>query len=104
MIYELNNDGIRSYGLAMANRLEGPWKRVTDRYATVDQLDYVAHSDQWTGMVSHGEVIRTGYDQFMEYDPAGVRWIIQGIMTDEMSADYPSLPWKHGIIRVSGAH
>lgn len=100
MIYELNNQGERSFGLAKANHLEGPWERVTDEYASGNQLIFGDDSKQWTEMVSHGEVIRAGYDQKLEYDPNNCRWIIQGIMKNELNDDYPSLPWKLGIIQL----
>ena len=99
MIYELNKQGIRSFGLAVSNNLEGPWEKVTDNYATGKQLQYFDDAKQWTEMVSHGEVIRTGYNQNMEYDPENCRWIIQGILKKELNVEYPSLPWKLGIIQ-----
>lgn len=101
MIYELNDKGVRSFGLAKANHLEGSWERVTDEYASGNQLKFINDSKQWTEMVSHGEVIRTGYNQKLEYDPKNCRWIIQGIMENELSVDYPSLPWKLGIMQMN---
>ena len=98
MIYELNDKGVRSFGLAKADHLEGSWERVTDDCARGNQLKYSNDSKQWTEMVSHGEVIRTGYDQKLEYDPKNCRWIIQGLMKNELNDDYPLLPWKFGII------
>ena len=82
MIYELNRDGIRSFGLATAKILEP-----------------AGDSPSWTEMVSHGEAIRTGYDQRMEYDPEGCRWLIQGILKRDVKGDYGRLPWRLGIIR-----
>ncbi len=101
MIYELSDSGIRSFGFATAKDLKGPWKRVTDRYATGDQLNYVGINSQWTEMVSHGEAIRAGYNQKLEYEPDDCRWIIQGVMIDEYekSGRYVSIPWKLGIIQ-----
>ena len=32
MIYELNKYGIRSFGLASAKNLTGPWEKITDNY------------------------------------------------------------------------
>lgn len=98
MIYELNHGGVRAFGLATAGQLEGPWHKVTDRYATGDQLQFAGSGKPWTEMVSHGEAIRTGYNQRMEYDPANCRWLIQGILTSQSKVSYPSLPWKLGII------
>jgi hypothetical protein len=98
MIYELNTKGIRSFGLAKANKLDGDWQNVTDDYATGNQLQYSKDTKVWTEMVSHGEVIRCGYDEKMEYDPKNCRWLIQGILKNELCDDYPSLSWKLGVI------
>jgi len=98
MIYELNQGGMRSFGLAIAEELTGPWKKVTDNYATGGQLKFVGQTDLWTEMVSHGEVIRTGYNQQMEYEPKTCRWLIQGIMKKELETPYEFLPWHLGII------
>jgi hypothetical protein len=49
-------------------------------------------------MVSHGEVLRFGYSEQMEYEPKGCRWLIQGILSKDSNGPYPSLPWKLGIM------
>ncbi|MDP6545239.1 MAG: non-reducing end alpha-L-arabinofuranosidase family hydrolase [Phycisphaerae bacterium] len=103
MIYELNKRGVRSFGLATSKDLEGPWKKVTDAYATGRQLKLAGGVKTWTEMVSHGELLRSGYDEKMEYDPKDCRWLIQGILKKDSKVSYPSLPWKLGIMRkVSG--
>lgn len=101
MIYELNRGGIRSFGLATAKNLTGPWEKVTDRFATGEQLRYAGDKEQWTEMISHGEAIRTGYDQRMEYDPKRCRWLIQGTLKTDLEREYSLLPWKLGIISKS---
>lgn len=97
MLYEINEDGIRSFGLAKSRSLEGPWTRSDQDYACGEQLHFV-DGEIWTDMVSHGEVIRSGYNQFMEYEPKNCRWLIQGIRKSSLDAPYPMLPWKLGII------
>ena len=42
-------------------------------------------------MVSHGEVIRAGCNQQMEYDPRDCSWLIQGISKKDSNLAYPSL-------------
>ena len=101
MIYELNREGMRSFGLATAENLVGPWENVTDSYATGKQLRYLVDKQKWTEMVSHGEAIRTGYDEKMEYDPKGGSWLIQGILKADINRGYSWLPWKLGIISKS---
>jgi endo-1,4-beta-xylanase len=98
MIYELNKEGMRSFGLAIAKDLSGPWIKRTDRYATGDQLKAFSKTQTWTEMVSHGELLRSGYNEKMEYEPNGCRWLIQGVLKKDSKVPYPSLPWKLGII------
>ena len=103
MIYELNHQGVRSFGLARAGELAGPWEKVTDDYATGQQLVWGDGCDRWTEMVSHGEMIRTGYDQRLEYDAEKPSMLIQGLFKNAMDVPYPSLPWKLGVIRRQAA-
>lgn len=98
MIYELNEAGVRSFGLATAETLVGPWTRVTNCYATGGQLQYSRTGKRWAEMVSHGELIRAGFDQRMEYEPQNLRWLFQGLRIEQMKGPYESLPWKLGIM------
>jgi hypothetical protein len=98
MIYELNQGGVRSFGVATSRELTGPWTKVTDKYATGDQLSTAPGVPKWTEMVSHGEALRSGYDQRMQYDPQACRWLIQGILKKDSNVPYPSLPWQLGIM------
>jgi len=50
-------------------------------------------------MVSHGEMIRSGYDQRLEYDADEPAMLIQGLLKDATDVPYPSLPWRLGVIR-----
>lgn len=99
MIFEINENGIRSFGLAIAKHLEGPWKLHTNNYATGNQLHYSESQTIWTEMVSHGEVIRSGYDQFMEYEPNNCQWLIQGLLKKDLKIKYEMLPWSLGLIQ-----
>ena len=99
MIYELNREGLRSFGLAVAKHLLGPWNKVTDEYATGDQLRSDNNRAKWTEEVSHGEVIRSGYDQRLEYDPEKTEILIQGLPGSQHQGPYSSLPWRLGVIK-----
>jgi hypothetical protein len=99
MIYELNDGEMRSFGLAIAKDLAGPWRKTTDNYAAGNKLSTFGEASTWTEMVSHGEVLRSSYNEEMEYNPDGCRWIIQGIRRENARDSYPSLPWKLGIMK-----
>ena len=99
LIYELNIKGQRQFGLAAAKKLPGPWKKITDRYAVGAQLKYPPNAKVWTEEVSHGELIRTGCDQRLEYNPNQTKFLIQGLRKKQHQGPYPQLPWSLGIIQ-----
>jgi hypothetical protein len=102
MLYETRlpgSDTLRRFGLATAPELLGPWTKLTDEFATGGQLVYPDGIEPWTEEVSHGELIRAGCDQRLEYDPAGAAFLIQGLRVDEHQGPYPDLPWRLGLIR-----
>ena len=96
MLYETCPEGKtkRRYGLARASNLLGPWKRVADDYAIGEKLFFANDAQRWTDQVSHGEMLRSGYDQRLEYDPADSRFLIQGI-TSETERE----GWQLGIFK-----
>ena len=99
MVYETRAEGdMRHFGLARAARLSGPWQEVTRRFAAGDQLEFSSPGTHWTDEVSHGEMLRAGEDQRLEYAPDHARMLIQGMPRNEHTGDYPSLPWRLGII------
>ena len=105
MFYETRVPGaedLRHWGLAVAEHPLGPWRKVTDEFATGKQLVYPAGTQKWTEEVSHGEVIRTGYDERLEYDPKAPMLLIQGLRKSEHRGEYPDLPWRLGVIHKRG--
>ena len=107
MLYETLVPGtqkLRRFGLATAEHLMGPWKRVSDDFATRQQLVFPPGSLRWTDEVSHGELIRVGYDQQLVYDPQDTTFLIQGLLTDEHRGLYPGLRWKLGLLQKESGH
>jgi endo-1,4-beta-xylanase len=97
MLVETSPDRkLRRYGLATAGSLRGPWSLATSDFASGPQLRYAPGEEVWTNEVSHGELIRTGYDERLEVDPAKLEFFIQGMPLARHQGDYPSLPWRLG--------
>ena len=103
MLYETSVEPqkMRRYGLATAPDLLGPWTRVTDDYASGHKLVFPDNIAPWTDQVSHGEMIRTGYDQKLEYDPGQSRFLVQGLILKKRDGEYRKLGWQLGIIQPS---
>jgi len=53
----------------------------------------------WTTDISHGEMLRDGYDQTLTIDPANLQFLYQGVSPSAHGLDYAKLPWQLGLIR-----
>src|SRR5204862_4125975 len=90
----------RYYKAYIANKLDGEWLPVADSldkpFAAADKN--VRQEDKWTTNISHGELIRSGVDEYMEIDPARLRFVFQGANDDEYRRPYGQIPWRLGIL------
>ncbi|MHC4636811.1 MAG: non-reducing end alpha-L-arabinofuranosidase family hydrolase [Planctomycetota bacterium] len=89
----------RRYGLATAPHPLGPWEKIADDFAVGKKLVFPENIKPWTDVTSHGEMIRTGYDQKLEYDPQDTRFLIQGKFRGKTPENYQDPGWQLGIIR-----
>lgn len=95
MIIEDYKDG-RYYELWTSSSAGGSWTQVAEKWAWRDNLSYKA--DSWTTNVSHGEIIRAGYNQKMEINDINqVDFLIQG--TTNLNVAYQQINWDLGVIR-----
>jgi hypothetical protein len=96
LLVEAMIDG-RSYELFTSSSAGGPWTLVNNKWATKGNLTKY-NSDKWTTNVSHGELIRAGYNQKLEIkDINRVDFLIQG--TNSLSGEYQQIIWDLGLIR-----
>lgn len=92
---EDQKDG-RYYELWTSRNAGGPWNKLAEKWAWRGNLSYKA--DRWTSNVSHGEIIRAGYNQKMEINNIDrVEFLIQG--TNNISGPYQQIIWDLGVIR-----
>jgi hypothetical protein len=55
--------------------------------------------ERWTDCISHGELVRAGYDQHLEVDPANMRFVFQGVLDRERRGlNYAQIPWRLGLL------
>lgn len=92
---EDQKDG-RYYELWTSKNAGGPWNKLAEKWAWRGNLSYKA--DKWTSNVSHGEIIRAGYNQKLEINNIDrVEFLIQG--TNSLSGPYQQIIWDLGVIR-----
>ena len=100
-LVEAQDGGRRYYKAYLAERLEGEWKPLA---ATKDKpfaslLNVRDNGSHWTDSISHGELIRSGYDERLEVDPANLRFLFQGVTEEARSGKkYGEIPWTLGIL------
>ena len=100
-VIEAQAEGRRYYKAFLADRLDGSWEPLaaTREKPFASPVNVRDSGPHWTDSFSHGELLRTGWDQNLEVDPAKLRFLFQGV-TDEAKAGkkYGDIPWRLGLL------
>jgi endo-1,4-beta-xylanase len=82
-----------------SDRLDGTWTPLADTdanpFASFGNVTFPG--TPWTRDISHGEMIRDGYDQTLTIDPHHLRYLYQGV-DPSASGSYSQLPWRLGLL------
>ncbi len=96
--------GRRYYKAYQAQALVGPWEALADSF----ELPFAASGNvtfdgpPWTDSFSHGELLRYGYDERLEVDPARLEFLYQGVSDQERAGKvYGRIPWRLGLLRAA---
>jgi hypothetical protein len=100
----IEEDGRRYYKAYLADRLDGKWIPVADTaerpFAGWKNIRPGRGVKPWTDNISHGELIRDGYDQKLIVDPSNLQFIFQGMWDKHKSGrNYGQFQWRIGILR-----
>jgi len=103
-IVEAQAAGRRYYKAYLADRLDGQWQALADTL----QKPFVAPGNvrftgkPWTDSFSHGELLRAGFDEKLEVDPARLRLLYQGVSDeDKQGKVYGQIPWRLGLLETA---
>jgi hypothetical protein len=93
----------RYYKAFIADRLDGEWRPLAakwgDSFADITRVRF-EEGAPWTNDISHGELLRDGYDQTMTIDPANLVLLYQGVdPAKTKGVDYGRMPWQLGLLR-----
>ena len=100
-VVEAQRGGRRYYKAYLADRLDGLWRPLA---ATAEEpfagpANVRDRGPHWTDSFSHGELIRDGYDERLEVDPANLRFLFQGVTDERMAGKkYGEIPWQLGLL------
>jgi endo-1,4-beta-xylanase len=96
-----NSSGYKRYFRSWtAERLEGPWTPLhedgTSPFAGATNVSFVG--EPWTRDISHGEMIRAGYDETLTIDGTKLQYLYQGFDPAAPAKDYNAIPWRLGLL------
>ena len=97
------NSGHRYFRAFLADSLDGIWTPVTgaNNFATPflgsNDVSFASGAPTWTLDFSHGEVLRTGYDELLQIDPNNLQFLYQGANPAANAPNYSQIPWQLGL-------
>jgi endo-1,4-beta-xylanase len=101
--FDKSSSGRRYFRSWIADSLEGPWTPVhqfgTSPFAGRQNVTFDGAA--WTDDISHGEMIRAGYDETMAIDGAKLQYLYQGFPPSKNASDYNSIPWRLGLLTLT---
>lgn len=93
----------RYYRAWTSDRLDGEWTPLSgmesNPFAGAANVTYEPGAPDWTNDVSHGELIRDGYDETMTLDPCRLELLYQG-RDPASGGEYSQLPYRLGLLRL----
>ena len=99
----IEENGRRYYKAYLADRLDGEWTPIADTaerpFAGWKNIRPVGGVERWTDNISHGELIRDGYDQALTVDPGNLKLLFQGMLDkDKGGKSYGQFQWRLGML------
>jgi GH35 family endo-1,4-beta-xylanase len=92
--------GPRYFRSWTSTSLDGPWTPLADTQSNpfAGAANVSFPSGKWTNDISHGEMIRSGYDQTLTINACNMQYLYQGVDPNSGVSDYNRLPYKIGLI------
>ena len=99
--FDATSNGHRYFRSWTAASLEGPWAPLHNDgqspFAGGQNVSFDAPA--WSHDISHGEMIRSGYDETMTIDASNLQYLYQGFAPTAKTGDYNAIPWQLGLLK-----
>jgi len=102
LIEAIDGSGRRYYHAFVANQLAGDWTPIptastsAQPFAGINNVTFDPGVTPWTVDISHGEMLRAGYDETLTIDPTHLQYLYQG--TSSHPSNYAQIPWQLGLL------
>jgi hypothetical protein len=92
--------GPRYFRAWTATSLDGPWKALADKQSApfAGAANVSFDGPRWTNDISHGEMIRAGYDETLTINACNMQYLYQGVDPGS-TAVYDHLPYRLGVLQ-----
>jgi hypothetical protein len=93
----------RYYRAWISDRLDSQWVPVSDAdswdmpFAGINNVTFEDGVERWTTDISHGELLRNGYDETMTVDLNNLQFLYQG-RDPQSGGNYSLLPYRLGLL------
>lgn len=104
LVEAIGPEGVRYYKAWLADRLDGAWTPIQNSFGRpfAGESNVSFEAEPWTRDISHGELLRDGYDERMIVDLCGgnMQFLFQGqdFEVGEATADYSQKPYRLGLL------
>jgi len=102
VVEAIGSGGRRYYKAYLADKLDGEWKPLaaSAERPFASPLNVRPERKPWTDSYSHGELLRSGYNQRLEVDAESLQFLFQGVSdADRRGKKYGEIPWQLGLLR-----
>lgn len=99
--FDQTSGGRRYFRSWLADGLDGPWMpwQASGSFPFAGPRNVTFDGTPWTQDISHGEMVRSGYDQTLTAEACGLRYLYQGAdPTADNMGDYNKIPWHIGLL------
>jgi hypothetical protein len=92
--------GNRFFRSFVSPTLDGVWTPLAADWtnAFAGKTNVTFPGGAWTADISHGEIIRDGYDQRLEIDPTNLQLLYQGADPATTTLEYSQIPWRISLL------
>jgi len=98
LMVEAYMSGPRLFRSWTSTSLDGPWTPLADTetnpFAGNNNVEWP--TGKWANGISHGELIRSGYDEKLTIDPCNIQFLYQG--ESGSGPTYDTIPYKLGLL------
>jgi hypothetical protein len=83
-----------------SDSLDGPWTPLHESgtFPFAGKQNVTFDGTAWSDDISHGEMIRAGYDETMAIDRPKLQYLYQGFALGANTREYNAIPWQLGVL------